>query len=540
MHHLRNVLTVLALGVAVVTLTPVISRAAEPPQPGSSLARVNIGPISVDWLPAIDYERLVLTIVGPGGFESRQELERGQSPSLTLFTSNGERLPDGVYRYELRLLSKGQPTEDSVQRGGFLVRDGGFVKPSLTAERTTSPPASSTKAQIHNITGKDSVVADDLVVQGTACIGSSCVNGDPNSNTLTLKGITPRIFFHDLNADCNCYPARNWLLQANLNYPAYPLDSFFLQDLLSGATPFSVQGGAQDDTLVVSLDGKVGIGTEAPLKSLHIVRAAAPTVRLEQPVSPGPARTWDVGADNTQFFVSDVTASTQPLLIRAGAPNSSIDVAASGSVGIGTASPTKRLTIKSAGGNNDVMQVVKSSGSTPLFRVFETTGGDGLFSVFDNTGAEAARFTSTSAGRISLGCVAPEHKLDLGNAPGSACSAVSSRSYIDPGSTTFTASSSRTIKENLAPVQVPSILDKISSVDVFTYDFIKGPKDKIGLMAEDFHAIFGRGSEKEINGQEVEMALWLAVQELTAQNKELSKRLAELENRLESEHVSVP
>jgi hypothetical protein len=75
------------------------------------------------------------------------------------------------------------------------------------------------------------------------------------------------------------------------------------------------------------------------------------------------------------------------------------------------------------------------------------------------------------------------------------------------GSTTFTASSSRTIKENLAPVQVPSILDKISGVNVYNYDLIEGPKDKIGLMAEDFHAIFGRGSDKEINGQEVEMAL---------------------------------
>jgi hypothetical protein len=169
-------------------------------------------------------------------------------------------------------------------------------------------------------------------------------------------------------------------------------------------------------------------------------------------------------------------------------------------------------------------------GSSPLFRVFETTSGDGLFSVFDNTGAEAARFSSVSGGRVSIGCNAPEHDLDLGNAPGVACSAVSARSHIDAGESIFTTSSSRTLKENLAPVQVSSILDKISGVNVYTYDFIQGPKDRIGLMAEDFHAIFGRGSNKEINGQEVQMALWIAVQEL-------SKRVAELEALLATERA---
>src|SRR6185295_544914 len=154
-----------------------------------------------------------------------------------------------------------------------------------------------------------------------------------------------------------------------------------------------------------------------------------------------------------------------------------------------------------------------------------------------------------SGGKFALGCNAPDHRLDLGNVPGAACSTATSRSFIDAGSTTFTASSSRSIKENLAPVQVPAILDKISAVGVYSYDFIEGPKDKIGLMAEDFHTVFGRGSDKMLNGQEVQMALWLAVQELTAQNKQLTtqnrdlaaqnedigRRLANLEARLAAE-----
>ena len=38
-------------------------------------------------------------------------------------------------------------------------------------------------------------------------------------------------------------------------------------------------------------------------------------------------------------------------------------------------------------------------------------------------------------------------------------------------------------------------LKKIAAVNVYTYDFIDGPKDKLGLMAEDFHQVFGRGSD---------------------------------------------
>jgi hypothetical protein len=87
---------------------------------------------------------------------------------------------------------------------------------------------------------------------------------------------------------------------------------------------------------------------------------------------------------------------------------------------------------------------------------------------------------------------------------------------------------------------VPNILEKISAVDVYKYDFINGPKDRLGLMAEDFHKIFEHGSDKLLNGQEVEMALWLAVKELTAQNKGLTERLAALEAQLAAQKGNTP
>ena len=51
------------------------------------------------------------------------------------------------------------------------------------------------------------------------------------------------------------------------------------------------------------------------------------------------------------------------------------------------------------------------------------------------------------------------------------------------------------------------------------------------LIEEDFHVIFERGSDKELNGNEFQMALWLAVQELKQENDGLRKRIEVLENK---------
>jgi len=44
---------------------------------------------------------------------------------------------------------------------------------------------------------------------------------------------------------------------------------------------------------------------------------------------------------------------------------------------------------------------------------------------------------------------------------------------------------------------------------------------------------FERGSDKQLNGNEVQMALWLAVQELKAENNELKYENQQILNRLD-------
>jgi hypothetical protein len=67
-----------------------------------------------------------------------------------------------------------------------------------------------------------------------------------------------------------------------------------------------------------------------------------PAIRMEQNNSGGfTAQTWDMAGNEANFFVRDVTSGSRlPFRIRPGAPTSSIDISASGNVGVGTASPT--------------------------------------------------------------------------------------------------------------------------------------------------------------------------------------------------------
>src|SRR5205085_12170685 len=112
-----------------------------------------------------------------------------------------------------------------------------------------------------------------------------------------------------------------------------------------GTIVFEVDAGAPANSLKVSSAGKVGIRTATPGLDLHITSTDTPAFRQEQTSGGGfTAQTWDIGANDANWFVRDVTGGSRlPLRIRPGAPTSSVDISASGNVGIGTASPATTL-----------------------------------------------------------------------------------------------------------------------------------------------------------------------------------------------------
>ncbi len=517
--------------VLAVVILPMTAMAGE-------IARVQVGGSQVDWEPVAAYESLVLTVARPDGSTVRQEVAAGGDVVFELAAGD----PDGVYTWELRaaprlsaevrrelqkarrtgdatvqgrLRREGKLPADLVQSGSFTVLRGGIVPP----DREERPAAAQAK-DLGTFAEADQVIPDDLIVQGSGCFGFDCVNNESfGFDTIRLKENNLRIKFEDTSV--GTFPSNDWQLTAN-DSASGGSNKFSIEDITGAKVPFTITAGASTNSIFVDSTGRVGFRTSTPVLDLHVTTSNTPAMRLEQNNSGGfTAQTWDIAGNEANFFVRDVTGGSRlPFRIRPGAPTSSIDISSDGDVGIGDASPDAKLDVETG--------EVRFPGGTASTNALNTH-----FNFVDD-GINYLRGTTVAAddgGFFAIGCRAPSFDLEIGNGTAANCG-TGTFSRINAGSTTFTASSSRTIKENLVPVSLKGILEKISAIDVYKYDFISGPKDRLGLMAEDFHQVFQRGSDKLIDGQEVEMALWLAVKELTARNEELLKRLTALEARL--------
>lgn len=193
----------------------------------------------------------------------------------------------------------------------------------------------------------DQVFNDDLIVTFSACIGNDCVNGESfGFDTMRLKENNLRIHFDDTSTSAS-FPSNDWRLVANDSANGGG-NYFAIEDSTAGRIPFRVEAGAPANSLYVEDAGRVGFGTSTPVVEMHVVDGDTPTLRLEQDGSSGfTPQTFDVAANEANFFVRDVTnGSRLSFRIRPGAPESSIDIASSGNVGMGTSSPDGQLHVR--------------------------------------------------------------------------------------------------------------------------------------------------------------------------------------------------
>jgi hypothetical protein len=279
----------------------------------------------------------------------------------------------------------------------------------------------------------DQVIPDDLIVQGSACVGLDCVNNEVfGFDTIRLKENNDRIQFDDTSTAAG-FPTNNWQIRANSSASG---GASFLAFVDQGATGnsetgtivFEVDAGAPANSLKMDNTGRVGLRTATPVLDLHINTGNTPAHRLEQNSSGGfTAQTWDIAGNEANFFVRDVTGGSRlPFRIRPGAPTSSIDINASGNVGIGTASPASKLTVSSTGA--DV-------GATTYLRVTNTNSFAGLLLDPNQAGdadwlvlggfPAAGDFTirelnvanyltiKKTTGRVGIGTAAPDQLLSV-------------------------------------------------------------------------------------------------------------------------------
>ena len=195
----------------------------------------------------------------------------------------------------------------------------------------------------------DQVILDDLIVDGSSCIGFDCVNGESfGFDTIRIKENNLRIKAQDTSTSAS-FPSNDWQITFNDSSNG-GANKFSIDDIDHGRTPFTIEAGAPSHSLFVDDGGRLGLGTSIPVTDIHVKSGNTPTLRLEQDGSSGfTPQTWDVAGNEANFFIRDASnGSTLPIRLRPGAPTSSLDIAATGYIGIGTSSPQARLHIRNA------------------------------------------------------------------------------------------------------------------------------------------------------------------------------------------------
>lgn len=481
---------------------------------------------SVDFSVAGEAGAMTLRVSMPGGEVVERHFAAGTMPSLALFRGDGARLADGDYVWELRPAAAGARTRSEAEAGGsgeavnswtasgsFAIRDGAVVP---AAAEVSAGAANVGRAAVAGASGPalaplDQVIPDDLIVQGSICAGFDCVNNESfGFDTIRMKENSTRIKFEDTSV--GAFPANDWQLTAN-DSASGGASKFSIEDITGSKVPFTVTGGAATNSIFVDSTGRVGFRTATPVLDLHVNTSNTPSLRLEQNNSGGfTAQTWDIAGNEANFFVRDVTGGSRlPLRIRPGAPTSSVDINASGNVGIGTASPSAAI------------DIVRSTGAVATIARFANNSG--VQTLFDRTDAGAndwqmSNFNATF--QISVpGSVTPQVSI---NANGN----------MTIGGTQYLTGSSRSIKENFAEVDGRDILRRLAAMPLTSWNAIGDPAQRhIGPIAEDWWATFGLGpDDKHVGMTDLGGVALAAIKGLSEEVEERDARLQAQDERL--------
>ena len=453
-------------------------------QSTDKLVSISASGLGVRWDVTVPNAGLTVTISAPDGQVFRKDYKGGNSAQFTLTDLKGERLPDGQYSYELRVTplissdvketlaaarAKGNDHEvkrDLIKRGVLsaqpLVASGSFsilngavivagaleegssrrvasaaigqprlFRPAAGALMSSSRPTTATAMsgfrRHHPVVNPffDFVIADDLIVQGSACVGLDCVDGENfGFDTIRVKENNTRIQFDDTSTSAG-FATNNWQIRANAQGSGGGsflgiVDQGSTGNSETGTIVLEVDAGAPANSLRVSSTGNVGLGTATPVLDVHINTTDTPAIRLEQNNTGGfTAQTWDVAGNEANFFVRDVTSGSRlPLRIRPGAPTSSVDISASGNVGINTASPTRaKLEVNQASlfNGSGGFEINAAGTDTGLAMGADSTNNLGWIQALEPGVSFTTRPLSLqpNGGRVGIGTNTPDQLLSV-------------------------------------------------------------------------------------------------------------------------------
>jgi hypothetical protein len=539
---------------------------------------------ALTFTPRGPYDRASLRVSAPDGRYFDSEAVEG---ALTFqpFGIKDYTPPDGSYRWEIRIAPSGSLRSSAADRArrnredpeaetahrleigrAVIVQSGGFqiLKGKVLAGQGAEPgmrrkplPGQREDAIVDAVLAAgaagrarpngvrfapDQVIPDDLIVQGSACVGLDCVNNEVfGFDTIRLKENNLRIKFDDTSVAAG-FPANDWQLTAN-DSASGGLSKFSVDDITGARTPFTIEAGTPTNALYLDSTGRVGFRTSVPVLDLHTNTGNTPAIRFEQNSTGGfNAQTWDIAGNEANFFVRDVTRGSRlPFRIRPGAPTSSIDIAADGNVGIGTASPQAKLHVF----GNAVADVFIGIGSNPGGSATDASAlnighlgasqgrGAGFINVRPDAGAvgpnpslriftaNLERMIIDNQGFVGLGVADPSNPIHH-----------SSGAFLSAGGV-WTNASSRDAKDHIRPLTAGDARTALEGLSPVLFTYRAAPDERhVGFIAEDVPDLVATPDRKGLSPMDIVAVLTRVVQEQQVALDAQRKQMAELADRI--------
>jgi len=541
---------------------------------------------SITWQTNVTgHHSVIVRVLTPLGDTIVEEFPAGRGVSLSL-SDLGTDAGDGQYNYEFIVVPKVAPglakkleaargsndaaavrkalkdagIDPQYASGTFSILNGAFVASDKTEDGSSlenvetslrdreSAPAQGATRTTPKVGVNVQVIADDLVVQGSECVGIDCTSTESfGFDTIRLKENNLRIKAEDTSTSAG-YPATDWQLTFN-DSTSGGANKFSVDDVTNSKTPFTVEGNTPSNSLFVDSTGNVGFGTAAPGLDLHVQTTDTPALRLDQTNAGGfTAQTWDIGGNEANFFVRDLTGGSRlSFRIRPGAPTSSIDIQSDGDVGIGTASPETKLHVFGAS-NVDTFAGFGtdpdgSTGTESAFNIGLAGNSFGRGAGFLNTRPDSGAVAPNPSIRIATANVTRmlidnEGFIALGTLASTGGNPTSPIHYTNSGGSTalltsagvWQDASSRDAKENINELSSSDAFKALNELNPVTYTYKVAPEDgKVGFIAEDVPEIVATPERNGLSALDIVAVVTKVVQEQQKTIEALNARIAQLE-----------
>lgn len=402
----------------------------------------------------------------------------------------------------------------------------------------------------------DQVILDDLIVDGSTCIGFDCVNGESfGFDTLRLKENNLRIKAQDTSNSAS-FPSNDWQITFNETSNG-GANKFSIDDVDGGRTPFTIEANAPSNSLYVDNGGRLGFGTNNPVSDLHVVSGNTPTLRLEQDGSSGfTAQTFDVAANEANFFVRDATnGSTLPLRIQPGAKTNMLYISGSDRIGIGTNSPDEFLHVEKAAESSTAETLVKfnvTDDSAGMLEIKNYSPNDGIYRPYIEATGPAnhiALTTQASVGSDTGGQPAMMFDTRIAGSGGGPTGQVTTRPMVqfrnnqttmwtldgagNVTATAFNPTSSRELKKDINDLDAAKATRALEQLNPVEFVFKHDPDEPhVGFIAEDVPELVANNDRKSISSLDVVAVVTKVVKEQQRTIDEQQQTIAELSDRL--------